>query len=274
VVWLILAAAGWALAGLVVGVLVAVGLALRTARRGEAFVLGQIRAERADPVTYARFANLVDGLCSASGVPRPALYVVDHPALNALATARSPRHASLAATSGLLGGLSRIELEGVVAHELTRIKAGDALVSTMAAATAGRLPAWCDWAFGVASPGAAKGSSAPSDGGGRQTILGWLLAGPALLSAHILRRGLDPERELDADLATARLTRYPPGLLAALEKIAVADEEVPRQHAIAHLWLRSPLARPAPDGWPLGFLDRAVATGDSLPRRIEALREL
>jgi heat shock protein HtpX len=274
VVWLVIAVAGWTLVGLVLGVVVAIGLAVRTARRGEAFVLRQIRAEPADLVTHARFANLVDGLCSASGVPRPALYVVDHPALNALATARSPRHSSLAATTGLLEGLSRIELEGVVAHELTRIKAGDALVSTVASATAGRLPAWCDWAFGVVGRGTTSTSGVANDSGGGRAILGWVLAGPALLSAQILRRGLDPERELDADLATARLTRYPPGLLAALEKIAAADEEVPRQHAVAHLWLRSPLARPAPDGWPLGFLDRAVAMGDSLPRRIEALREL
>jgi heat shock protein HtpX len=263
VVWLVVAAAGWPLPGLVIGAAVAVGSAWRTARSGETFVVRQIKARPADPVVYARFGNLVDGLCSASGVPRPVLYVVDHPALNALVTARSPRHSSLVATTGLLDGLTRIELEGVLAHELSRVKAGDALLSTMAAATAGRLPACCDWALG------------PDTGStGGRAILGWLLAAPALLSAQILRRALDPERETNADLATARLTRYPPGLLAALEKIAAADEEVPRQHSVAHLWLHSPLARPAPDGWTLGFLDRSLATGDSLPGRIEALREL
>ena len=268
VVWLIVAAAGWPIAGLIVGVLVALGAGLWAARRGERSVLREIGARPADPVADARFINLVDGLCSASGVPRPTLLVLDHPARNALATARSQRHASLVATSGLLESLSRIELEGVVAHELSRVKSGDAELSTVVAGTAGRVLAWCDWGFGVTT------SSPAGSGVGPRVIVGWLLAGPALLAAQLLRRGLDPEREAAADLATARLTRYPPGLLAALENIATADAEVPRLHGVAHLWLHSPLSRPAPPGWRLGFLDRVLATPDSLPARIETLREL
>ncbi len=269
VVWLLIAAAGWPIAGLVVGVLVGAGLAGWAARNGERLVLRRVGARPVDPVVHARFVNLVDGLCSASGVPRPALYVVDRPALNALATARSKRHASLVATAGLLDGLSRIELEGVVAHELSRVKSGDAELSTVVAATAGLIPSWCDWGFGVTSQGR-DGTPPP----GPRVIIGWLLAGPAVISAQLMRRGIDPDREADADLATARLTRYPPGLLAALEKLAAAETEVPRQHGVAHLWLHSPLVRPAPPGWPLGFLDRILGSADTLPARIEALREL
>jgi heat shock protein HtpX len=262
VVWLIIAAAGWSLPGLAVGVVVAAALGVWTARHSEALVLRQVGARPADPIAHARYANLVEGLCSASGVARPALFVVDDLAPNALATARSPRHASLVATTGLLDGMSRIELEGVLAQELNRVKTGDALLGTVLAVTAGRLPSWCDWAFGA------------TDDSGPRVVLGWLLAGPTVLSAHIMRRALDPERELAADLATARLTRYPPGLLAALEKIAASGRDVPRQHGVAHLWLRSPLASAPPPGWRLGWLDRQLGVGDSMPRRIEALREL
>jgi heat shock protein HtpX len=267
VVWLVVAAAGWPIAGLIVGVLVATAAAVWAARSSERVVLRQVGARPADPVADARFINLVDGLCSASGVPRPTLLVLDHPARNALATARSQRHATLVATSGLLDALSRIELEGVVAHELSRVKSGDAELSTVVAGTAGMVLAGCDWGFGVS--GRASGAN-----GGPRVIVGWVLAGPAVLAAQLVRRGIDPEREAAADLATARLTRYPPGLLAALEKVAAADAEVPRLHGVAHLWLRSPLSRPAPPGWRLGFLDRVLATGDSLPARIETLREL
>lgn len=270
VVWLVVAAAGWPIAGLVVGVFVAAGSAFWAARSGDRIVLRQVGVRPADPVADARFVNLVAGLCSASGVPRPELFVFQHPGLNALATARSQRRSSLVATSGLLESMSRIELEGVVAHELNRVKSGDAELSTVVAATAGVVLGWCDWGFGVTGRSRDGASASP----GARLIVGWILAAPAYLAAQLLRRGIDPEREATADLATARLTRYPPGLLAALERMAAADEEVPRLHGIAHLWLHSPLAREAPPGWRLGFLDRVLAKGDTLPTRIETLREL
>ena len=80
--------------------------------------LAASRAKPADGPEYQRYHNLVEGLCIAAGLPKPRLYVVDDPAPNAFATGRNPKHAALAVTTGLLEMMNRVELEGVIAHEL------------------------------------------------------------------------------------------------------------------------------------------------------------
>src|SRR5690554_7395362 len=95
------------------------------------------RARPADPQTYARLHNLVEGLCIASGVPKPRIYVIDDPSPNAFATGRNPKNAAVAFTTGLLEKMNRVELEGVVAHELSHIKNYDILVSTLAVTMVG-----------------------------------------------------------------------------------------------------------------------------------------
>ena len=77
------------------------------------------RAQPADPEQYQRLHNLVEGLCIAGGLPKPGVYVIDDPAPNAFATGRNPKHAAIAVTTGLLEKMNRVELEGVLAHELS-----------------------------------------------------------------------------------------------------------------------------------------------------------
>src|SRR2546430_5980877 len=147
-------------------------------------------ARPADPVQYARLHNLVEGLCIAAGLPKPRVYVIEDPAPNAFATGRDPRHAAVAVTTGLLDKMNRIELEGVLAHELSHVKNYDVLVSTLAVSFVG-IPAV------VARP----------------------VFGPAV------PRALGRRREYLADASGVSLTRYPPGLISALEKLE-ADEAV------------------------------------------------
>src|SRR5262249_58959233 len=86
-----------------------------------------------------RYHNLVEGLCVAAGLPKPRLYVIDDPGLNAFATGRNPAHSAIAVTSGLLGAMNRVELEGVLAHELAPIKNDDILASTVAVTAVGAI---------------------------------------------------------------------------------------------------------------------------------------
>jgi heat shock protein HtpX len=81
--------------------------------------------------------TLVEGLCLASGLPKPRVYVVDDPAPNAFATGRNPQHAAIAVTSGLLGMMNRVELEGVIAHEMSHVQDRDILVGTVVATVVG-----------------------------------------------------------------------------------------------------------------------------------------
>jgi heat shock protein HtpX len=223
----------------------------------ETLARGVIGAAPADPIAHARLFNLVDGLCITAGVPSPALYVVEDPGLNALTMGRGPRHGSLVVTSGLLAGLNRIELEAVLAHELSHIKSYDILTATLAVALFGPL--------------GAPARSAAS--GGRGRLIGWLLLPVEALAGLGLQLAVGRQREAIADLSGVALTRYPPALAAALEKLRESGTLIRSGSlATAHLWLGQPV--PPVPGNRLAWLVRLFETHPPLDERIEALREL
>ena len=152
VVTLIGALIGWLLGGgswvmTVMALLIAAGVAFTSYWKADAIALRVSRARPADEHEYARLHNLVEGLCIASGLPKPAVYVVDDPAPNAFATGRNPQHAAIAVTTGLLEQMNRVELEGVVAHELSHIRNYDILVSTLAVTMVGAVALMTDLAI-------------------------------------------------------------------------------------------------------------------------------
>src|SRR5579859_2104856 len=240
-------------------VAVVVGLAVAAAAWWgcEAFARHLIRAERADPVRHARLINLVEGLGSSAGVPTPGLYVVDDPGLNALTMGRTPRHASLVVTSGLLDGLSRIELEAVLAHELSHIKSYDILTSTLAVVL-----------FGIFAAPARDAA-----GGGARAVVGWVLLPFSALAGLGLQVAVGRQREAIADLSGVALTRYPPALVSALENMQRAGTRLASgSPAISHLWLGP--AVPDADVRRLSWLVELFETHRPLDERIEALSEL
>src|SRR6476659_7180547 len=115
-----------------IAIVIAIAMAWTSYFASDRIALAASRAKPADGPEYARYHNLVEGLCIAAGLPKPRLYVVDDPAPNAFATGRNPKHAAIAVTTGLLEKMNRVELEGVLAHELSHIKNYDILVSTLA----------------------------------------------------------------------------------------------------------------------------------------------
>lgn len=192
--------------------------------------IASLQARPADEASEARLYNLTEGLCVAHGLTPPDLYVIDDPALNActvMTAGGEGQQASLAVTSGLLDSLTRIELEGVVAQQLGHVRDGDTALSTFAAAV-GSLP-------GIGS----------------------------LLASRVATT-LDPDLEAWGDLAAVRMTRYPPGLAAALDKLRTGTTTVGVARAqTAHLWLADPV-----DG------DEPVLPHPPLPDRLAVLREL
>ncbi len=226
---LVLGAVLAALAGpalFVVAVVVALVLATIAYLYADRVVLGLSHAGVVSPDDEPRYHNLVEGLCVSAGLPKPELYVIDDDALNSFATGRNPDHAAIVVTSGLLGKLSRVELEGVLAHELAHIRNHDTLVTALGTTL-------------VALPLMPAGS----------------------LSSRLLSTLVGRGRERDADMSGVRLTRYPPGLAAALEKLRRDQAPgLPVSRATAHLWISSPL-------------DRDSGAG-RLEARIAALREM
>ena len=192
---------------LVAAAVAALVLAVVAYLYADRIVLGLSHARSVSPDDEPRYHNLVEGLCVSAGLPKPDLYVIDDDALNSFATGRNPGHAAIVVTTGLLQKMSRMELEGVVAHELSHIRSNDILVTSLGTALVG-LPL--------------------------------LPAGP--LAGRLLTALVGRGRERDADLGGVRLTRYPPGLAAALEKVrADRADALPASRATAHLWISSPL---------------------------------
>ena len=210
----------------VLAVVVALVLVAVAYLYADRMVLGLSHARPVSADDEPRYHNLVEGLCVSAGLPKPELYVIDDEAPNSFATGRNADHAAIVVTTGLLQKLSRMELEGILAHELSHIRSHDILVTSLGAALVG-LPL---------TP-----------------------AGP--LANRLLSSLVGRGRERDADLGGVRLTRYPPGLAAALEKVGRAGAgAVPASRATAHLWISSPL-------------DTSDGAG-RLDERIKALREM
>jgi heat shock protein HtpX len=215
-----------------------------------------IAARPADPITHARLFNLVEALCFNAGVPAPGLSVVADAGLNALSVGRTPRHATLVATEGLLDRLNRVELEAVVAHELAHIKSDDILISTVSVTLFG--------IFGAPAR-AARGR-------GARAVAGSVVLPFSAAAGFGLQLVVGRHREEAADLAAVGLTRYPPALVSALEKMRDTGTLVRSGPATAHLWLSDPVEPASTER--LAWLGRLFQTHPPLDDRIEALREL
>ena len=234
------------------------------------------RAHRASPEEYARLHNLVEGLCIAGGLPKPGIYVVDDPAPNAFATGRNPQHAAIAVTTGLLEKMNRVELEGVVAHELSHIRNYDILVSTLAVTMVGAIALMAD--IGVRTMwwngGRINRGSDRDNGTNPLAYLGFLLLIMAPIVAKAMQATISRSRETLADVSACQLTRYPPGLISALEKLK-ADTTVTHSAstATAHLWIEQPMSGVGDEGR-LGAFHKLFDTHPPLEERISLLREL
>jgi heat shock protein HtpX len=249
--------------------------------RSDRIALAVSRARPADEDTYARLHNLVEGLCIASGLPKPRLYVVDDPAPNAFATGRNPRHAAVAVTTGLLEKMNRVELEGVLAHELAHVKNYDILVSTLAVTMVGVVAILADVGVRMLWWGGGRRRYSDNDQGGGGMALLLIPAIVLLVLAPIVAKAMQAtvgrRREALADVSGVEMTRYPPGLISALEKLR-DDSTVVGSHsrATSHLWIEEPAPQSDDEGsvsW-LNRLNRLFNTHPPLEDRIAALREL
>lgn len=228
-----------------------------------------------------QFQNVVDEMAIAAGLPRPQVYVVGDPDPNAFATGRDPAHASIAVTQGLLDNLSRDELQGVVAHEMSHIRNYDIRLLTVIAALVGAVMLLSDWSarmmrWGAISGGSGRRGRGTKDGGPIMLVFLaiWLLAIVlAPLAAQLLAMAVSRQREYLADAAGAELTRNPSALADALEKI---EAQVGPTRAIkrgsAHLCIADPQDRKVTQKE--GFWSDLLATHPPMVKRIETLRKM
>jgi heat shock protein HtpX len=262
--------------GMAIALVVAAAMAFLSYWKADSIALAVSRARPADPDQYRRLYNLVEGLCIAGGLPQPRIYIIDDPAPNAFATGRNPQHAAIAVTTGLLEKLNRVELEGVVAHELSHIKNYDILVSTLAVTLVGAVAIVTDVAIRMLwwNGGRSRREGDHDSGNNPLAIVGFILLIFAPLIAKAMQAAISRKRETLADISACQLTRYPPGLISALEKL---KEDTTVTHsastATAHLWIEQPMSGVGDSGR-LGSIHRLFDTHPPLDERIALLKEL
>src|SRR4051812_15789007 len=261
--------------GVVIAVIVSGGLAFASYWKSDAVALRVSRAEPADPNTYKRLYNIVEGLCIASGLPMPRIYIIDDAAPNAFATGRNPHHAAIAVTTGLLEKMNRVELEGVLAHELSHIRNYDILISTLAVTMVGAIAIISDISIRMMWWGGGRRRDNDRNDNGVGAILaifGFLLLILAPIIAQLMQFAVSRRRETLADVSAVQLTRYPPGLISALEKLKDDSTVVhASSRATAHLWIEQPTAQ-TPEEGKLSRLNRLFDTHPPLEERIELLK--
>ena len=267
---------GNGIVGTVIALVASGGIAFASYWKADAIALAASRARPADPQQYQRLHNLVEGLCIASGLPKPRVYVIDDPAPNAFATGRDPKHAAIAVTSGLLEKMNRVELEGVVAHELSHIKNYDILVSTLAVTLVGAVALLSNLAIRMMwwNGGRERRDGDHRDGGNPLALIGFVFLILSPIAAKAMQAAVSRRRETLADVSACQMTRYPPGLISALEKLK-ADTTVTHSAsaATAHMWIEQPMSGVADHG-KLCMWNRMFDTHPPLEERIALLREL
>jgi heat shock protein HtpX len=270
----LLAGFGWV--GSLIALIIAAAVAFFSYWRADSIALSISRARPADPLEYQRLHNLVEGLCIAGGLPKPRVYIIDDPAPNAFATGRNPRHAAIAVTTGLLDMMNRVELEGVIAHELSHIRNYDILVSTLAVTLVGAVALITDLAIRMMwwNGGRVHRQGDRGDSGNPLAIIGFVLLILAPIVAKAMQATISRRRETLADVSACQLTRYPPGLIAALEKLK-KDTTVTHSAstATAHLWIEQPMSGVGDRGR-LASIHKLFDTHPPLDERISLLREL
>lgn len=185
--------------------------------------------------------HLVENLCITAGLPIPKIYIIEDTAMNAFATGRDPEHGVICFTTGILNRLEKVELEGVIAHELSHIGNRDILLSTVVVVMVGFVTLLADWFRHWAFFG---GKSDDRDRGQLGVILmiaAIVLSILAPIAAMLMQLAISRKREFLADADGALLTRYPEGLARALEKISTDTEPLEAANrATAHLFIANP----------------------------------
>ncbi|MBU3942492.1 M48 family metallopeptidase [Patescibacteria group bacterium] len=231
-------------------------------------VLGLTRAKMIEKSDNPELYRLVENLCITAGLPLPKIYILQENQPNAFATGRDPQHGVIAVTTGLLERLERVELEGVIAHELSHIGNRDALLQTFVVVLTGVIVIMTDFFFRIAFWGR-RSNNKDNRVQAIMFLVAMVLAILAPLFANLMKMAISRKREFLADASGALLTRYPDGLAKALEKIS-QDSNPMRvaNNSTAHLFISSPFRGKQGQSW----LTKLFMTHPPIEERVRALR--
>src|SRR3990172_5433597 len=234
-------------------------------------VLSISRARPADRKKDFIFYTVAENLAIAAGIPKPQLYVIEDSAPNAFATGRDPKHAVVCATTGLLDKLSRTELEGVIAHELSHIKNYDTRLQSLVAVMVGMIALLGDWFLRMRWWG--RRDDREGGIGAVILIVGLLFAILSPIIAQIIQLAISRRREFMADAGSVDIPRQTSGLIGALQKISSDREPLEAANkATAHLYIVNPFKQKT--GRAVEWMASLFNTHPPIAERIRTLKEM
>lgn len=255
---------------LYVAVIIAVGTNFYAYWQSDKLVLSMSRARPATREEFFDLYTVTENLAITAGLPKPKLYVIDDPAPNAFATGRDEEHAVVCATTGLLSMLTRPELEGVIAHELSHIKNRDILLMTIAVVLAGFVAIIADIFLRMSFFSGGR-SSDNKNANVLMLVITVVAVILAPVAAKLIQLAISRRREYLADSSGALLTRFPGGLASALQKISSYNRPMRHaSHATAHLFIDEPFGKPE-GGSRMAWLERIFSTHPPIADRIKVL---
>lgn len=216
--------------------------------------------------------RIVENLTIASGLPMPKVYIIDDTAPNAFATGRDPKHAAIAFTSGILQKLSKLELEGVSAHELSHVGNYDTRLMTIVSILVGTVALLADFFIRLTWFGGRDRDEDRGQAGAFFAIVGIILAILSPIIATLIQLAISRKREFLADASGALLTRNPDSLADALLKISKDKEPLEvANKATAHLYIENPFKNPQKL---TGTFANLFNTHPPVEERVKALRAM
>ena len=234
-------------------------------------VLATSGAEPIEKKDNPELYRIVENLCIGDGLPMPKIYIINDPSPNAFATGRDPNHATVCVTSGLLNIMTKAELEGVIAHELSHVKNFDIRLMAVVAVLVGFVAIMADLFMRNLWFSGRDRDNNNSQAQAVFLIIGIILAILSPIAATLIQLAISRKREFLADASGAYLTRYPEGLASALEKLAKDTTPLrSASNATAHLFIENPFQGKSAKTW---FASLFV-THPPIEERIKVLRSM
>ncbi len=228
--------------------------------------LASVRAKPADENRYREYHNIIEGLCLASGIPKPKLYIMENENINAFASGRNPEHAVVCVTTGALRKLNKQELEGVLAHELGHVANYDIRFMTLTAVIVGMIAIVSE--IFLRSLFFKNMGNDREKGNAILILIGIVLAILAPVFVQLVQLSISRKREYTADASAVKFVRSPTGLISALKKIekesqTIESKKIPK--AVAPLFISDPFKK---------RLQEAFSTHPPINKRIEILERM
>lgn len=239
---------------------------------GDRMALSISNAKKADRDKDVNLITTAENMTISASLPKPKVFIIEDPSLNAFATGRDPQHASICVTRGLVEKLGRYEIEGVVAHEISHILNYDSRLMLVILVLVGTVAHMSDFFLHYFRNGSSgKKTSSKGKLGVFMAILGMMLAVTAPFIASLLQIAISRKREYLADAQAALLTRNPDALADALEKISESKTLLSSASpATAHLFIANPYSEKES----LGFLMSLFDTHPPIAKRVKILRAM